>query len=415
MGAVLPPACDGDHDSVVSEETLYSPAVKDEENCAMDATLPPYDAADDADKTANRRTSRARVFLALGLALEVSATLSAFQQAVTAGALNGDTDCTTPSVDAVLYISSLVVDNCDGPIDANSFYNFTGTWYADGSATYEEQEFVVCDGLTDVPTDMQGFEGDCDCDLHGAYDKTTPCSWVALSVDGVCLAHGLNTNNKDGTIVGLSSPYTLLDCIPRNPSGTVDLTIAALVVALSSQLLEAFVGFMYWKGTATKTVPTLAASIFEAVGVVVVSSVLLSLPGFYSTSDETTKRLPVVFLLAWTSVISVIVGVLAEITAECSGKATRIIPYIRVVGNGLIWFGAALLEVVVTSYLLWEGANQKDVTAMVRESAGLLILELLGLMAMWIARGLWERAKLLRASVKLLDRPLRKTFSRRLK
>ena len=115
--------------------------------------------------------------------------------------------------------------------------------------------------------------------------------------------------------------------------------------------------------------------------------------------------------MAWTVVTSVIVGALAEIIAECSDRAVGLFPYLRAVGNGLIWLGAALLEVVVTSYLLWEGANKKDAFAIVHESAGLLVLELMGLAVMWIARGMWERAKFLRASVKSLERPLRRTIS----
>ena len=374
--ASLPPACDGDDGDVHVIETLYSRTIKDEERCAMDAPLPPYDAVDDEEKTARKRTTRARLLLAIGLVFEVSATLLAFLQAVSAGALNGYTDCDTPRVEAVVYIGSLIVDSCDGPIDADVFYNSTDDWstdVSDDSKTFDGEELVVCDSLTDVPTGEDSFEAGCTCDLHGEYDNT-PCWWVALSVDGLCLPHGLSTNIGDGAIAGLSSPYTLLDCLSRNPSGTVDLTITALVVALSGQLVEAFVGFKYWKSTTNKTAPTLAASMFEALGVVIVSSVLLSLPRFYRVSDQTTKRLPVVFWLAWTVVTSVIVGALAEITAECSDRAMGLLPYLRAVGNGLIWLGAALLEVVVTSYLLWEGANDKKrcrYSARVCQSVGL--------------------------------------------
>lgn len=171
------------------------------------------------------------------------------------------------------------------------------------------------------------------------------------------------------------------------------LTITALVVALSSQLVEAFVGIKYWRDTKCKTGPTLVASMFEALGVLAVSAVLLALPGFYIASEYVSKRIPTFYILAWSTVAVVIVGALAEIVAACFDRAVRRLPYLGVVGNGLVWLGAAMLEMVVATYLLWTGNGVRNVADLLREAAGLFTLELLGLVSMWIARGLWMNAK----------------------
>lgn len=220
----------------------------------------------------------------------------------------------------------------------------------------------------------------------------------------------MTTNSSDGTITGGLYTYEFVDgCWATNPSGTAALTITALVVALSSQLLEAFVGLKYWKDTEKRAaIFTLAASVFEALGVVVVSSVLLSLPGLYGRSNDTFYRLPVLFVLAWATVPIAMVGALAEIAVEFSDRAARRLRYLGAVGNALIWLSAGLLEVVVTSYLLWTGAGLRDTGDIAREIAGLFILELLGLVSMSLARFLWTRATILRASVKRLHEPLRK-------
>lgn len=139
-----------------------------------------------------------------------------------------------------------------------------------------------------------------------------------------------------------------------------------------------------------------------SVGAVVTSWILCCVRG-----DAQTVT-PVV-LLVWATVPIVAVGTLAEITAERSDRAAGVLPYLGAVGNALVWLGAALLKIVVTSCLLWTGAGSRDMAALVLESAGLFAPELLGLVAMWTARGLWARAnKLLRSKVERLERTLRK-------
>ena len=308
-----------------------------------------------------------------------------------------------------LYGSYLITDRCDGQIDADAYFTFAATSGGSFSVPYSE-ELVGCDNLTDTLASVQTFEELCSC--HDKPDplELTSCSWAALSnpADDICYAQGVTTNSSSGSLTGPLNAYQFIDgCWATNPSGTSALTITALVVALSSQLLEGFVGFNYWKDTEERAaVFTLAASVFEALGVVVVSSVLLSLPGFYGRSEDTFYRLPVLFRLAWATIAIVTVGALSEITVESSDRAARRLPYLGAVGNALIWLGAALLEVVVTSYLLWTGAGIRETGDIARELAGLFALELLGVVSMSIARVLWTKSKLL--LVKRLQEPLRK-------
>lgn len=415
MDGALPPYDGGDDGDVVPGEAFQNPTliINDGEHAAMGAPLPPDD-CDGAEggrsegKAARSPTTWARAVLAIGLLLEMSATFWAFSQAISAGALNRDVDCGNDSRISKLYASYIIKDGCDEQIDADVFYNFTTYW---GPSFSDWDEYVACDSPTNTIATVRDFRKFCSCPADLGSLELTSCSWVALlsPLDSVCYAQGVFTSGSDGSVIGILDTYPFFnECWATNPSGTVALTISALVVALSSQLLEAVVGFKYWKHTQKRAAAfTLAASVFEALGVVAVSSVLLSLPGFYGVSDDTSNRLPVLFWLAWTGIPIVVVGALGEATAECSDRAAGRFPYLSAVGNGLIWLGAALLEVVVTSYLLWTGGGIKDAAELAREAAGLFALELLALVAMWTARVLWTRAKLLSASVNILQGPLR--------
>lgn len=409
MGAALPPH-NCDDGNVVTGGNIHSRAFNDEEHCASEDPLPPPLDGDggDAEKMARGRTRHARLILAVGIFLEACATLWAFQQVVAAGAFDGDVDCSSSGGLQRLHLSPLVVDACDGPLDADYFYNLTDT--SDG-LSYPSfwQAFDVCDTLTDVPTGEHSFEESCTCQSED-FEMSDMCSWVALSSpsDGYCFAQSvlLSISENGGTDIWADNYFQR--CWDSNPSGTEELAIAALVVALCVQLLEAFVGFKYWKDTAKGTTPTLAVSVLEALGVIAVASVLLSLPGLYAVSDDTSRRIPGFVWSAWTTVTIAVVGALVEIAAGCSDRALARLPYLGAVGNACIWFGAALLEVVVTLYLLYVGAGITGDAELAREGAVLFVLEILGLVAMWVARGLWTRAKLLRSSMGRLERPPRK-------
>ena len=107
------------------------------------------------------------------------------------------------------------------------------------------------------------------------------------------------------------------------------------------------------------------------------SSVVLSLTGFYGVSDATPERLPTFFWLAWASVPIVVVGALAEIVMTFSDRAAGRLPYLE---SRCGWerLGAAVLEVVVISYLLWTGGGIRDIGEIARETASFVALRAAG-------------------------------------
>lgn len=416
---VPPQPHDGADSKFAADETSDGRTVKDENHRGIkDASLPLYDQTGDLDEMARCRTERARVFHVIGLALELSSTLWAFEQAVSAGALIV-ADCSFQSRLSQQYISSRAVGNCDGPVDSSRVLNSTSAmnFFQFGVSLenpeieeYALKEHVGCHDLTANPTAEDRFERRCECCFFYEESDYPACSWIPLSSpsNGICYAQGVLTNTSDGTMMAFSD-FSAQKCWPKHPPGTAMLTITALVVALSSQLVEAFVGCKYWRNTKSENAPILAAAVFQALGVLVVSSVLLALPGFFNASEYVSERIPTFYVLTWTTVTLVVVGALAETTAVCSDRAFRRVPYIGGVGNGLVWLGSALLEMVITTYLLWTGTGVRDVTSLVVEAAGLFTLELLGLIVMWIARSLWLSATLLKMSVKSLKGPVKKT------
>lgn len=181
-------------------------------------------------------------------------------------------------------------------------------------------------------------------------------------------------------------------------------------MALCSQLLPAFKCLKHWKDSdiSVATISTQATSVYATMGVIPVAWMLSTYPGGYGDSDEAFFR--AVAWLVWAVFATAAFGVLVE-SAENSDRAARVCPYIGAVGNGIVWLGVASLEVVVTSYLLLAGAGVQDSGDLVREVGGLIALELLALVTMLVARGLWTRAVILRSSVKVLEGPLKHAVS----
>ncbi|CAN0053701.1 unnamed protein product [Laminaria digitata] len=251
MDTALPPPYNGDADHVVTGGTFHSRILKDEHHYARDVKIPPRggDGGDDggdgdADKPASRQTTRARVILAVGLLLEMAATLWAFQQAVSAGVLYGTVDCGEDTLLFRLYSSWLVQEDCDGPVDPEAFNNFTealaGYDETTSASVFFFQDYTVCDtsSLIDAPTKADGLEERCTCSNQGGLSVSSGCSWIALSspTDDECYAEPVRLFvNLDGvTEVRPTDVYGI--CWASNPEGTVALTITALVVALNSQL-----------------------------------------------------------------------------------------------------------------------------------------------------------------------------------
>ncbi|CAN0473699.1 unnamed protein product, partial [Hapterophycus canaliculatus] len=76
------------------------------------------------------------------------------------------------------------------------------------------------------------------------------------------------------------------------------------------------------------------------------------------------------------------------------------LPYLSALGNALLWLGVAALEILVVAYFVWQAAGDGDLRSwdiLADEITGLLLVEALALLALWAARVLWTRAKLLTA------------------
>ncbi|CAM9817215.1 unnamed protein product, partial [Hapterophycus canaliculatus] len=214
------------------------------------------------------------VLLGLALVLEVIATLWAFYQAVQAGALYGDVLCDEGGLLEVLHTSGIIREDCNPITDLEILDTLQNTSF------YE----VGCDELTEG-NDV--FNTQCGCDNLNEYD-TFSCSWAKVSYNtseevlDLCVASLLpfyslangSSEFLDYSVIGQSG------CWPKNPAGTAKLTIVATSVALISQLVEAIVARTYFKDTGRGPQLMVAASAFEAAGVLTVSMVLISLPSF---------------------------------------------------------------------------------------------------------------------------------------
>ncbi|CAM9481176.1 unnamed protein product, partial [Ectocarpus fasciculatus] len=114
--------------------------------------------------------------------------------------------------------------------------------------------FTSCSGLEDPAIDQL-----CDC---AKYDKvSTGCTWVSASstrdeIEGLCVAVPVIELTADlqeeyGTtydwLLDSSELEYQDDCTPLSPEGFGDITIALLVVSLSLELVEAYVGYKRWK------------------------------------------------------------------------------------------------------------------------------------------------------------------------
>lgn len=107
-----------------------------------------------------------------------------------------------------------------------------------------------------------------------------------------------NTSTDDPSEVNFDVyPYNdgNANCRPTSPSGTFELGVTSLVVALGSQLVEAVVGFKYLVDPRRPPALMTAATIFEALGVAAMSAVVMSLPGFFEDEffglEETQRKI----------------------------------------------------------------------------------------------------------------------------
>lgn len=373
----------------------------------------------------------AAVFMILGLVLEVFATAWAFNQAIAAGALDGDVQCDVEGILAFSRRSEIVETICAEMTDTS----LVETAAELGSTG----DFTVGCGNVTSPSVQGAFDNQCGCsddyDSNVLEISTSFCAWVGVNYtsrhSSYCFAHPF-TYNSTGWVTDLLPEYDPFfgdNCWAKNPSGTPTITIVAFSVALFSQIIEAFVARQYFKDPTRAPHLMTAASILEAVGVIVVTIVLMTLPSYHGHQ----------IVLHWIGIsaaISAGFGGLAEMLAgylQLNPKGTcvcgswceikvrvrtlerdrsrdHVVHYCGAIGNAAIWLGAAVLEVVVATFLVWKGEGIVTSTDPVDWGvfrsilATQIALEVLALITMWAAKYLWIRTKL-RMLVEIDDYP----------
>lgn len=374
---------------------------------------------DERDKAARRGIRWAGFVLAIGIVLEVASTVWTFQKALSAGAFLDGVDCTARA-------SVVMQETCEelsaAPMSGgffNSEPNATYFFIGESSTaimvkigrnfSYAETEnFLPC---VDVDTAAGNGNdlGRCNCD-----DKPnlpTPCWWfsaynfpdnssiVALD-DDPCVAVVVDvvefpSNDNDYASFDVHTLNYGDVCRATTPSGTFALSVTGLVVALGSQLIETVVGFKYLVDPRRSPDLMTAGTVFEALGVAVVAVVIVSLPGFFDDEFfglEKTQR-DLVSAFTWVGATAAIVGAIAEWSGSHADRWGERRPRLGVLGNALVWLGAAALEVVIAAFQTWRVTLSSGWGLLANELAGLVAVEVSGLLAMWLARVLWTRAR----------------------
>lgn len=229
-------------------------------------------------------------------------------------------------------------------------------------------------------------------------------------------------------------------CWLQNPSGMTTITILNMVVALLGQFVEAITAFREFKHPQLVPVLMTSASVFQSVGVVVSSAVLLTRPGFAKAGywnlhpDEKVLTGFVAFAM-----VAATLGSLAEVLScyylkslsqnseSTSGPCLcgtcqnaifrwllndnapqhRRIHRLGVFGNAAVWLGLAVFEVTATTFLVWKSngliANLDDSDyenrggdwgVFTSSLASLLVVEVVALVSMWAAKRMWNSIKL---------------------
>lgn len=389
-----------------------------------DPALTPHD--DERDKAARRGIRWAGFVLAIGIVLEVASSVWTFQKALSAGAFLDGVDCT-------LRASVVMQETCERLIAAegsmfridtgtNATYNFF-TFESDTYITvrvegYENFSFANTENFlpcVDVDTTAAGNSSDlagCNCDDNP--NLPTNCWWfpaynlpdddifyssATVLDDASCLAVVLDVeipnNDTDYTSFDVH-PFNYGDvCRATTPSGTFALSVTGLVVALGSQLIEAVVGFKYMVDPRRPPDLMTAGTVFEALGVAAVAVVIVSLPGFFDDEFfglEKTQR-ELVSAFTWVGAAAAIVGAFTEWSGSHPDRWGQRRPRLSVLGNALVWLGAAALEVVIAAFQTWRVTLSSGWGVLASELAGLVAVEVSGLLAMWLARVLWTRAR----------------------
>lgn len=355
-------------------------------------------------KKAGRAMKHAAAFVSLGLLLEMAATFWTLAQAVTSGVFDVP-DCGVRAL--ALYHNERLPQNCD-KLDSSV------VWF-DEDRTFNT--FTSCSGLEDPKIDQL-----CDC---SRYDKVSSgCAWALASstrddIDGLCVAVPvIRLNEALQELYGTSYEWLLDsseleyqdDCRQLVPEGFGDITIALVVVSLLISLVEAYVGYKHWSNPLQGPRLVVVGSVVEAAGILSVWGLLVFARQGIIQAQQVEAQVSenqFRFLQMLLSVVAVvtIVGTVAEIVFHLSAKAHARLPYLGVFGNALIWVGAAVLDILVTAYLVWrlqfwkneaneDEADEQDWPVLVAAVIGLVILEIVALFAVWAARFFFARAKL---------------------
>ena len=345
----------------------------------------------------------------LALALEFVATLVAFTQAQASGALDGDIGNFCDDDNTVQ--SDLTIQHCE-QMDEEMVLVAENTTIE--TSFFLDWETVGCElekGSSDEFWDL------CRCEDEPSVDGE--CYWLSAVrpfVDG-CFATPFFFFNQ--SLTWRDDVSSLGTCWPLNPDGTKTMVIVTTSISLASQLVEGVVGRAYFKNPNRGPRLMIAASAFEAAGVVVTFALLTQMKMFdddygqseffkffHETNGYDQKALR---SLAVSAAGFALVGILAEVCASCLLAKSNGVPrnhrchYLSAFAGGAIWLGAALIEVVLTTFVVLasEGANHANVEEDVRWGVfqhalvSLVALEVLGLVALWVFKYLWARAKLL--------------------
>ena len=200
--------------------------------------------------------------------------------------------------------------------------------------------------------------------------------------------------------------------------GTAGLAVTALAVALTGQAVEAAVGVACLKAPPRSGggggALLAGAATFQALGVVAVAAVLTwFLPGFTGDDDSSVDNDTTTADTnatqgtwpAWAAAAIAAAGALLEAIPAGFDPAAKKLPFLGAFGHALLWLGVAALEVLVALLLVREGgegsaAGQRETLAGIvadGEVVGLMAVEAVAMLAVWAARGLWTRARLLLA------------------
>ena len=346
----------------------------------------------------------AGIVLVVGLVLEVASTLWTFQKSLAAGALyNGDLNCANDGRLQTLHKSFLAQEACDEipSVDKEPFLLYESSYDNIGPDIHVVfPPHGECENITgDTPAGQDDFLTRCTCDRE--LTVVAPCRWYPVFDHGsdMCYAYALSASNDSYPNFdyaphdwGVSNTYS---CRPKVPSGTYQLSITSLIVALGSQLVEAVTGFKYLVSPRRSPALMTAVSAFEALGVSAVAAVIVALPGFFGDDFFGLERAQrdLVFWFTWASAAVAIVGAVVEWAAERPDRWGRRRPNLGVLGNALVWLGAATLEVVVAAFQTWRVTLSPGGAVFFNEMAGLVAMEVAALVSMWTARFLWTVSK----------------------